>query len=599
VGAASQLTIRIGVALVAGGLLLSGCGAAQAPSAPKEETIRLPSTWPQDLALADDGSLWMTGTYGGITRLDPDGNVKSYEIDFDDGEPVDIVQGPDGAMWFAAIESVGRIGVTGRVETSPVDGDAMAYAITAGDGALWFTNDGRPAHVEQVSLDRSTVSFDTNARGSVEMTGIAWGPDGALWFTESGYGDAPDSIGRMTTDGHYTSWRLPQRRATPVRITAGSDGALWFTEEDAHAIGRITTAGDITEFPLRTGLSPYDITSAKDKALWFTANSCIGRITTAGEVTAWPVRGAQRLDGIAAARDGSFWIADDLASAVRHFTPPPGSAAPRDACSPPTIRSEAGATRATLVYRRDDAFPRGSDWFTDARLRISRGGKELFSEVVPPDPEGTQAYGVFGETSSFAVRDLDGDDEPEVMLELNWNGTHCCDWSRIYRYDAARDTYVPVNHMWGNDSALPKLDDLDGDGRPEFVSQDDRFAYDFGGYAASVRPIQIWSYRQGRFHDVTRRYPTRIKRDSEETWRLYVKGRARRDGSARGILPAWAADEYMLGHGDAVESTLEDERRQGYLACNSVEACFGEPRDPVGYLGALKKLLRKTGYIKD
>jgi streptogramin lyase len=33
-------------------------------------------------------------------------------------------------------------------------------------------------------------------------------------------------------------------------ITTGPDGALWFTEQNASKIGRITTAGVITEFPL-------------------------------------------------------------------------------------------------------------------------------------------------------------------------------------------------------------------------------------------------------------------------------------------------------------------------------------------------------------
>ena len=36
------------------------------------------------------------------------------------------------------------------------------------------------------------------------------------------------------------------------RITMGPDGALWFTETSADRIGRITTDGQITEFPLPT-----------------------------------------------------------------------------------------------------------------------------------------------------------------------------------------------------------------------------------------------------------------------------------------------------------------------------------------------------------
>jgi len=30
----------------------------------------------------------------------------------------------------------------------------------------------------------------------------------------------------------------------------GADGALWFTEQNVNRIGRITTAGVITEFPV-------------------------------------------------------------------------------------------------------------------------------------------------------------------------------------------------------------------------------------------------------------------------------------------------------------------------------------------------------------
>jgi len=545
--------------------------------------------------MADDGSLWITDEYHGVTRLEPDGRVREYTIS-EDGVAADIVDGADGAVWFAGIETVGRIDRTGKVETWRVDGFGLARAITAVDGTFWFTNEGAPGRIERLSAAGATTGFSvTGVRASFAMTGIAAGPDGALWFTQRGYGrDAPDGIGRMTTDGRYSSWPLPRRRAAPIRITAGPDGALWFTQQDAHAIGHITTTGAITGFPLRTGLSPYDITAGTDGALWFTADDCIGRITTSGHVTSWPVRNAGRLIGIAAASDGSFWLADEITSTVWHFTPPKEAASPAATCYPPAVTREAGSTQATLVYRRLDRFNH-VDWFTDARVRISRGGRELFSEVVPRNPRGEPEYGVFGSAGGFAVRDIDGDGEPEVMLELNWNGTHCCDWSRIYRYDASRNTYVPGNHFWGNGSAAPKLKDLDRDGRSEFLSQDDRFAYDFDGYAGSVRPIQIWAYDRGVFHDVTRSHPDQIRRDTAEIWRLYLKYRGKR--SVRGILPAWAADQYMLGRGDVVDRVLDEARTRGYLDCTSAEACVGEPRSADGYIGAVKRLLRKTGYI--
>jgi streptogramin lyase len=76
----------------------------------------------------------------------------------------------------------------------------------------------------------------------------------------------------------------------PGGITAGPDGALWFVEEGTSQIGRITTAGVVTDhYPVTTGarssVSPLDqITLGPDGALWFTQprDNQIGRITTAG-----------------------------------------------------------------------------------------------------------------------------------------------------------------------------------------------------------------------------------------------------------------------------------------------------------------------------
>ena len=58
----------------------------------------------------------------------------------------------------------------------------------------------------------------------------------------------------------------------PFGITAGPDGALWFTETFNGKIGRITTAGLITEFPVPAKFGQLNmITAGPDGALWFTA----------------------------------------------------------------------------------------------------------------------------------------------------------------------------------------------------------------------------------------------------------------------------------------------------------------------------------------
>ena len=136
--------------------------------------------------------------------------------------------------------------------------------------------------------------------------GITAGPDGALWFTEHG----DNEIGRITTAGAITDSPLPTF-SDLTAITAGPDGALWFTEASANKIGRITTGGVVTEYPVPTPSGyPVGIAAGPDAALWFTEadGNKIGRITTAGAITEYPVPTPNSYPaGIAAGSDGALW----------------------------------------------------------------------------------------------------------------------------------------------------------------------------------------------------------------------------------------------------------------------------------------------------
>src|SRR5580658_6839578 len=153
--------------------------------------------------------------------------------------------------------------------------------------------------------------------------GIVAGPDGALWFTE--LGTAPihmGKIGRVTTAGVITEYPLATSDSSAAGITAGPDGALWFTVW--NSIGRITTEGVITEYPVPTAnASPYGITAGPDGALWFTESegNNIGRITTAGVITEYPVPTANSMPwGITAGPDGALWFTEASGSNIGRVT---------------------------------------------------------------------------------------------------------------------------------------------------------------------------------------------------------------------------------------------------------------------------------------
>lgn len=155
--------------------------------------------------------------------------------------------------------------------------------------------------------------------------GIAAGPDGALWFTES----TGNKIGRITTAGAVTEYLIPttttlvDRSSHPQCIVAGPDGAMWFVEGDGNKIGRITMAGVITEYPNFTGGWPQCLTVGPDGALWIadqgpkgggatTGDGWIGRMTTAGVLTRFPLpRRNVQANFIAAGSDNALWFGTD------------------------------------------------------------------------------------------------------------------------------------------------------------------------------------------------------------------------------------------------------------------------------------------------
>jgi virginiamycin B lyase len=250
--------------------------------------------------------------------------------------PIDIAAGPDGAVWFTDFDlpqAINRISPSGTLTQFTVPA-YYGYGITTGpDGALWAGFSGKEV-IGRLATDGTFTEYATSS-GPAYITS---GPDGALWFTEPGGGGSvvqPDRIGRISTAGVVEEFTLPRANSYPSGITAGPDGALWFAEIGCKTcnpavpgmIGRITPAGTITEFPVRTGVNPYDITRGPDDALWFTHNavsgvqSTIGRMTTDGTVTDFPI--AIPADGrIILGPDGAFWIAEtdgNVPSAPAHI----------------------------------------------------------------------------------------------------------------------------------------------------------------------------------------------------------------------------------------------------------------------------------------
>jgi virginiamycin B lyase len=150
--------------------------------------------------------------------------------------------------------------------------------------------------------------------------GITAGPDDSLWFTEAGR----NGIGKITTAGMVTEYGYGISTSSLSGITAGPDGNLWFTEFSGSRIGKITTAGVVTEYSIGIGTAPQGITSDPDGNLWFTERlgNRIGKITTTGTVTEYSsgYTGNVQLFEITAGPDGNLWFTGGTGPSIANIT---------------------------------------------------------------------------------------------------------------------------------------------------------------------------------------------------------------------------------------------------------------------------------------
>jgi hypothetical protein len=222
-----------------------------------------------------------------------------------------------------------------------------------------------------------------------------------------------------------------------------------------------------------------------------------------------------------------------------------------------------------------------------------------FSTAIPPNPQ--DHFGAKGRVivddaavsgrpaAPLVVRDLDGDGEPEVAVMLFWGGQRCCFWSRIYRFDQRAGRFRATNHFWGNNQDKAMLRQLGSDASVEFVSRDGRFQALFPTYSY-VDPVQVWSYRRGRFRDVTPRFRSLVRRDARGLWAQYAH--APRGVESRWYLAAWVADEYRVDRRGTADAAVEQALASGRLDVSKSEHMASAKE----WVGNLKAFLRRSGY---
>jgi hypothetical protein len=251
-----------------------------------------------------------------------------------------------------------------------------------------------------------------------------------------------------------------------------------------------------------------------------------------------------------------------------------------------TQTASGGAVTATFTFTGH--YPN----YSGLHLSIAQAGSVLYDQPVSSEACGKYcAPGATGtKASSVQVIDLDHVGQPNVILSLFSGGAHCCSLQQIFTFDPGTMTYGETEYDFGNLGA--RIEDLKHDGHFEFVTADNRFAYEFTDFAASGLPLQILTFTGSRFQDVTDSYPALIRKDAASWLKDYGEVDHGKDIDSVGIIAAWAADEYRLGKAGAAKRFLNQQAKAGHL------------RSPLGpgvaqgqkFVAKLLKFLRRNGY---
>jgi streptogramin lyase len=252
-------------------------------------------------------SIWYTAKgSNAIGRMAMDGSTVAYTVPTPNSLPLGITKGPDGQIWFTETQAnqIGSLSMSGIfTEFALPTHDSQPLWITTGpDGNLWFTEQ-EGQHIGRMTTSGIVTEFgsDTGYRHIVS------GPDGNLWFT-----DMPDKIGKISTSGVITLYTLPTAQF-PDGLTVGGDGNIWFVNELAPLLGKINTAGTVSEYPGCSGItdSGSTIAAGSDGKLYATIlnNTAIMQFTLSGACKRLAFQTRYTEPGaIAAGPDGNLWF---------------------------------------------------------------------------------------------------------------------------------------------------------------------------------------------------------------------------------------------------------------------------------------------------
>ncbi len=166
--------------------------------------------------------------------------------------------------------------------------------------------------------------------------------------------------------------------------------------------------------------------------------------------------------------------------------------------------------------------------------------KNLYYRIFYNGVEQSKQKAFTFNNSSILLKDLDGNNIPEVIISTNSGGAHCCTNFIIYTWQKNQFVETKTGDLNAGGGVFK---DLNGDGKIEFLTEDNAFLYQFSSYAGSFPPSQILSFNNGEFKN---QYPQKLKSTAWQMYQAFLESK-KESYEVNGILAGYVAEKILLG----------------------------------------------------
>jgi virginiamycin B lyase len=195
-----------------------------------------------DLAASNDGGtpiVWFTGG-SSVGRITPTGTLLGAVPTFNVTRAITAAEpAPTTVIWFTEANGggfalIGRLDFPNLQQFAVTTTGELVDIVEGPDGGIWFTDPALNEVGRMAAVGGAVLKYSLPSAGS-DPHAIASGPDGNLWISLR----AANKLARMTPEGEVMEICIPTDESEPTQLAVGSDGNLWFTESASGKVGRV------------------------------------------------------------------------------------------------------------------------------------------------------------------------------------------------------------------------------------------------------------------------------------------------------------------------------------------------------------------------